>query len=739
MTHEDEMNTPVPQQRTFLGHPIGLYVLFFTEMWERFSYYGMRALLILYMTKYFKWAQSDASAVYKWYTSLVYLTPIVGGFLADRYLGNRLAVLIGAGLMAVGHFLMAFEDYPIFFAALGFLIVGNGFFKPNMSTQVGRLYPKNDVRRDGAYTIFYMGINVGAFLSPLVCGWLAENTVGGYHSGFTAAGIGMVLGFVIYLFGQRHVLEIDRIAPPAPERPGKATTAISEAQAMVTPSTFRLLNNIAPVLFAVIAAGFFAGGTWRLTQIIEKLRMLPTTEALVLFSNFVMPWMITAGVFVLVAGVVSRTTLGVRDRVLSIVMLGLFVVFFWGAYEQAGNVLNIWAEDSTDRYLTVAAPVESVYPPERVALPEQEIEKFAGVMDRFKNMFRLRPQPVAAANVGWLESNINPVPTAHYQSINAILIVVFAPVLAWLWTRVRISIPLKMFFGLVFMALSVSVMIEAARRENVPTKAQFVMPRPPEGIAIIGDRVCEVPRDRDTLEPQREGGVPVHSGRLAYDAMNKELRMTGVLARTEFERTVRSTAPIDYRRKLKDIRRQLDEQKKAGQSPNAVVELATIPPGFDLKFSGFAANAVSFDPASKKLTVRTEIADKDEKSLLVAAADPAFRDAVGKLFVESSRFKVSSWWLLLAYFFATIGELCLSPVGLSMVSKLAPAAMATMLMGMWQLTSFFGNFAAGATGELYGDVAPVPYFTALASAVAIAAAVLLVLVRKTNSMMHGVE
>jgi POT family proton-dependent oligopeptide transporter len=194
------------KQRTFLGHPVGLYILFFTEMWERFSYYGMRGLLVLYMVNYFKWMQKDASLIYKWYSSLVYLTPLLGGYLADRYLGNKRAVIIGAALMAVGHFLMAFEAVQVFTAALIFLIIGNGFFKPNMSTQVGRLYTQNDARRDGAYTIFYMGINLGAFLSPLVCGWLADNTVGGYHTGFTMAGIGMVFGLLIYVIGMRGVV-----------------------------------------------------------------------------------------------------------------------------------------------------------------------------------------------------------------------------------------------------------------------------------------------------------------------------------------------------------------------------------------------------------------------------------------------------------------------------------------------------------------------------------------------------
>src|SRR5438132_306823 len=139
------VNPPAARRRrTFLGHPVGLYVLFFTEMWERFSYYGMRGLLMLYMINYLRLSQKEASSIYKWYTSLVYLTPLLGGYLADRYLGNKRAVVIGAVLMAIGHFLMAFEPWSVFISALAFLILGNGFFKPNMSTQVGRLYPQGD-------------------------------------------------------------------------------------------------------------------------------------------------------------------------------------------------------------------------------------------------------------------------------------------------------------------------------------------------------------------------------------------------------------------------------------------------------------------------------------------------------------------------------------------------------------------------------------------------------------------
>lgn len=219
----------IPHTRTDLfGHPRGLSYLFATEMWERFSYYGMRALLVLYMVKYlldperarhvvglsaFKSAlesvfgplaaQPFASHIYGFYSGLVYLTPILGGLLADRVLGQRRTVLIGATLMAVGHFAMAFEQFFLF--ALGLLILGNGAFKPNISTQVGGLYAPGDRRRDRAFSIFYVGINLGAFLAPLICGTLGEEL--GWHYGFTAAGLGMTTALVIYLLATPHLPE----------------------------------------------------------------------------------------------------------------------------------------------------------------------------------------------------------------------------------------------------------------------------------------------------------------------------------------------------------------------------------------------------------------------------------------------------------------------------------------------------------------------------------------------------
>jgi proton-dependent oligopeptide transporter, POT family len=185
-------------EKSLFGHPRGLVVLFLTEMWERFSYYGMRALLVYYMIKHLMFTQGNASQIYGLYTGLVYLTPFFGGILADRVLGQRRTVILGAVLMAAGHFFMAFES--LFFPALVLLILGNGSFKPNISTQVGNLYAAGDPRRDRAFSIFYVGINVGAFFSPLVCGTLGERY--GWHYGFGAAGVGMVIGLAIYLLGQ---------------------------------------------------------------------------------------------------------------------------------------------------------------------------------------------------------------------------------------------------------------------------------------------------------------------------------------------------------------------------------------------------------------------------------------------------------------------------------------------------------------------------------------------------------
>ena len=192
--------------RALFGHPRGLGLLFITEMWERFSYYGMRASLVLYLVNELKWDTAHAANLYGTYTMLVYLTPVIGGYLADRVIGTRRSLVIGSIIISLGHFTLAFPGMNAFYLGLGLIILGTGFFKANVATMVGQIYPAGDARRDAGFTIFYVGVNTGAFLGPIVCGYLAQNPTYGWHWGFAAAGVGMVLGLIGYLWGREKYL-----------------------------------------------------------------------------------------------------------------------------------------------------------------------------------------------------------------------------------------------------------------------------------------------------------------------------------------------------------------------------------------------------------------------------------------------------------------------------------------------------------------------------------------------------
>lgn len=305
------------------NQPKGLFLLFFVEMWERFSYYGMRALLVLYMVKSLQFSTEKASHVYGWYTGLVYLTPLLGGYISDRYLGQRKAILIGGILMALGHFAMAFPPMPFFFGAMILLIMGNGFFKPNISTVVGSLYEENDPRRDGGFTIFYMGINVGAFFSPLVCGALGEKI--GWHYGFGAAGVGMVIGLAMYLWGQKMLLGDKCMKPASPQ----------------TDYWVPITLVAGMVLFLISGALEFNGFDIR--------GMIPGwVKGLAAVG-------VPIGLFYSYASrpVKSELTHMEKQRIAVIFIMVFFAVFFWTAFEQAGSSLTLFADTETNRALSL--------------------------------------------------------------------------------------------------------------------------------------------------------------------------------------------------------------------------------------------------------------------------------------------------------------------------------------------------------------------------------------------------
>ncbi|GAB2965542.1 peptide MFS transporter [Hymenobacter coalescens] len=399
-----------PRTPAAIRHPTGLYVLFLTEMWERFSFYGMRALLALYMGQSLLFDKAQTSRFYGNYTSLVYLTPLLGGYLADRYLGNRRSILIGGLLMALGQFCLFGsaslyvagqpEAGPaqkmLFFLGLGLLIFGNGSFKPNISSMVGSLYPAGDKRIDAAYTIFYMGINIGAFLAPLVCGFLGNtDNPADFKWGFLAAGAGMLLGTATFeLFKHRHVIDAEgaplgarpeqRVAhtpvvPLTPDAPVRRETIAAPA----TGVRARHLLLLAALFAAVYAAiAWYMGGDW--------------IGALVFAAMLVVPLVVLAD-----ASLTPRE----KEKIYVILILSFFVIFFWGAYEQAGASLTFFADEQTDRQL-----------------------------GRYT------------------------VPASFFQSVPALFIILFAPLFAAIWTalgrrRLEPSSPLKMSLGLLLLGV----------------------------------------------------------------------------------------------------------------------------------------------------------------------------------------------------------------------------------------------------------------------------------------------
>jgi proton-dependent oligopeptide transporter, POT family len=318
-----------PTDRAFFGHPRGLATLFFTELWERFSYYGMRALLVLYMTASTErnglgFDAAKAGAIYGLYTAAVYLTAMPGGWIADRFIGQRRAVLVGGIVIALGHFTMAFSGMSMFYLGLLLIVLGTGLLKPNISTMVGGLYGPTDARRDAGFSIFYMGINMGAFIAPLVTGYLGEKV--NWHLGFAAAGVGMVFGILQYALGGKHLGQTGLVASSK----AGATTSGAKSGALVA---------VFAAGFLAVLAGLHFAGVIDLTSA----QGLANATGVIIVS-------LAALYFGYLLGGKSLTG-PEKKRVGVIAILFVFSAIFWSGFEQAGSSLNLFAERLTDRVL----------------------------------------------------------------------------------------------------------------------------------------------------------------------------------------------------------------------------------------------------------------------------------------------------------------------------------------------------------------------------------------------------
>lgn len=435
------------------GHPKGLYILFATEMWERFNYYGMRAVLVLFMTKALLFDKAFASGLYGSYTSLVYLTPLIGGFIADKYWGNHRSIIAGGVVMALGeillflcgHFYVSMPSAStlLFFSGLGLMIAGNGFFKPNISSLVGQLYPKSDRRIDSAYTIFYMGINVGGAIGPFICGLVGDTgNPADFKWAFLAGAIGMALSVVVQVaFAKQYVVDPDK------KELGLAPEGVN---ASWTKPLFVMLGLAA---FAVLAIAMLYFDAKVFTYL---------------------PYLLVIATLLIFAIIMTDKTLSKieKQRVGVIFIVAFFVVFFWSAFEQAGASLTFFADEQTNRHLGLNIPSWIIYPigaallfliyklfaKAKTALGNQEDSRLRNTV------FALLGLAAAGLIYGIahviLSGNSNflleELPASTFQSLNSLFVVSFAPVFAWLWMKLgkyEPQAPTKMAIGLFLLAI----------------------------------------------------------------------------------------------------------------------------------------------------------------------------------------------------------------------------------------------------------------------------------------------
>jgi proton-dependent oligopeptide transporter, POT family len=575
-------------ERQLFGHPTGLFVLFFAEMWERFSYYGMRALLVFYMTKGFLgYGDKQAYATYGAYTALVYMTPYFGGMLADRVLGQRRAVILGGLLMAAGHLMMTVETSSAFFLALGLLIAGNGFFKPNISTIVGSLYPKGSAKKDGGFTLFYMGINLGAAMSPILCGYVGETY--GWHYGFGLATAGMLVGVAVFA------------APSAVTRVLILGGAVVTAVAMpFLQDSFLQLSVRLVLAAALVAAGIAAFVAIGRGGIPEAAGAPPTPDAprkklggvvradvaiylgsllavgvftfLVQKSNIAVIALSVTGVVALVYilwEAIARCDLIERHRLFVALILTFFSLLFFAFFEQAGSSVNNFTDRNVDR----------VFQEKTVTQAE------VGSTVRFRVPIQSSDPAVAA------------LPLLSQEQLG------------------------QKNGDKLFTLTTLGDLRSAASKSDAPASAKtYDWTVGPENVGM-GVGTSEIPAS----EFQAANPVFILIFGLVFSAL------WGWLDSRKLE-------------------------------PSTTVKFALGLLQLGLGFGAMWYGATQAD----------------------------------------GRGMVAMSWLLLGYLLHTTGELCLSPVGLSMITKLSPARMVSTMMGAWFLAASFSNAVAGAIAQLTG-------------------------------------
>ena len=612
-----------------LGHPAGLFVLFFTEMWERFSYYGMRAILVLFLISSmglggWDWPREDALALYGTYTAMVYLTPILGGYLADRFLGYRWAVVIGALIMTLGHAAMAIESHHFFlYLGISLLIVGNGFFKPNMTSIISHMYKDHPEKKDGAYTIFYMGVNAGAFLGILLCGYLGETL--GWSYGFGLAGIFMLFGTIQFYLAQNIFGDVG-LKPTEENR--------QEPELEFEGDRLNPFSTLDKVLMAIAVV---IGLVWIINDPVSQ---IGGTNILEVGGKDYSDQFILAGVIIFLTLLIIRIIRYpsvTRDRMIAIVIFAVFTVIFWASFEQAGGSMTIFAKDYTNRIMTGNGAI-------------------------------------------------------IFNIVNIIITVVPMAIITWvlylLFRQIFGKYPMSnVFLGLSFVIIWGIVIWKINR--DLSSSAYVVQY---QTIESSGDFVTEATQLNGTET-------------LVLDSLTIRQPLSFENGASLFLFDSDKRGSLKYLAEDKVDKLQPGERVKASVMRKKGLEVEIPASWFSILNSLFI---IIFAPLFSRWwesKYNPSAASKYGLGLILLGTGFAAL-AFGSMGIEKGAAvaSVSIIWLILAYLFHTLGELCLSPVALSYISKLVPGRMIAFMFGIWYIAIAIGNKTAGKMGGMIDEI-----------------------------------
>ncbi len=665
-----------------LGHPQGLFILFFTEMWERFSYYGMRALLVLFLMSSigeggWDWTSAQAMSLYGTYTSMVYLTPILGGYLADRYLGYRNAVLIGAIVMTLGHVSMALEFHHIFlYIGIGCLIVGNGFFKPNMTSIISTMYKDAPEKKDGAYTIFYMGVNAGSFLGIMLCGYLGETL--GWSYGFGLAGIFMILGMIQFYFSQKIFGNIG-------EKPVKVSNE--------NPKEVKLefegdrLNPFTQVDKIIIFICALAGLIWVINDPMSTIAgsnilKFGTFDA----SNYVILGAVILFFYLLFSRIIRYPKI-TRDRMVAIVTFALFMIVYNASFEQAGGSMTIFAKQFTARSL---------------------VGTYAILFTTIDFIITVVPILVITWVLFMLFKRIY----KKYVVSTIVLILSFSFVWILIGWKLNRDINSKS-FKIEYSSFSeMKLNEESGKKEEVKTLVYMASKD------LTSKKLNTESTDISVAE-QFKIGSEVYlldtdkKGKLMYIEKSRALKI-------EPERLIKG--------KVTEIKKGIEVKASWFGILNSLFIIILAP-----LFSKWWES--KFNPgASVKYGIGLIFIGLGFGALALGS--------IGIIKGATSA-SVSMLWLVAAYLFHTLGELCISPVSLSYVSKLVPGRMIALMFGIWYIALAIGNKIAGKMGgqiEAIQENHSISYFFLIFTIIPASIGIIAILIYPAlKKIMHGVK